>query len=110
MEANNTPSTQQTPQVNPSVVKSVEKSGGNEQSSSSNKMGLWLVVGLIVIAVIGGAYWYLNKQANPAENTETPNTNQEPKTESSLDQDLDAIQVEATDSGLDTVDNDIKNL
>lgn len=77
----------------------------------NSKMVLWLIGGLIVvIIVVGGIYWYLSsqaaKQALQQVKTPTPVT----KEETSLESDLDAVQVGDIDSEFTEVDKDLESL
>lgn len=88
----------------------------SQAPKESNKMIFFLVGGVIVIAlVVGGIFWYLSNQQKPSQ-TANQNTNTAVNTKStnnvdSLNQDLNSIDVQASDSaGFDALDRDLQNL
>lgn len=86
-----------------------------QNTGSSNKMIVWIVVILVlIILAAGGAYWYLNNKqtTQPVAVTETPTIapTATPVSQDSLEKDLNAIDTEASASGLDSIDSDLKGL
>ena len=82
----------------------------------SHKGIMWLVGGLIIgVLALGGIYLFLNskqaanKQSTQTDNTTTPSAIPSAQSES-LDQQLNSVNVEATDSGFTSVDSDLSNL
>ena len=81
-----------------------------------NKMIIFLVVGVIVvILIVGGIYWMLSKQQASTQpgNQQTSNTApSKPLTnlKDALDQELDAINVSASEGDFQSVDQDLKSL
>lgn len=76
-----------------------------------SKMALWLVGGLIaVIVVVGLIYWYLGsrstKEVSKPLATPTPVTQKE----TSLEEDLDAVQVGDLEAEFSQVDKDLESL
>lgn len=82
-------------------------------TSSSNKMILWLLGGIVVALMIGaGIYWYMGKEA-PVPTVETINPTPSTKVETfdSMDQDLNSIDAESSDSAdFDSVNSDLEDL
>ena len=81
-------------------------------TNESNRMVLWLVIGLvIIIVVIGGIYIFLSKQQTAAPKEQTI-TSQTPAPQENLESDLNSIDVgNATDeSDLAPIDQDIQQL
>ncbi|MDP3758246.1 MAG: hypothetical protein Q8Q86_00860 [Candidatus Daviesbacteria bacterium] len=83
----------------------------------SNKMVLWLVIGLIVIiAVVGGIYFFFNNQqaaTNTQKVTENPivqSTPKPPDTVDALDRDLSAINVDDAEVDFVSIDSDLQQL
>ncbi len=86
-------------------------------SGDSNKMILWLLIGLVVIVVsIGGIYLFLSKQqaAVPeSQTTKTPIVQATPKpqdTVDALDRDLSSVNVADPNSDFPSVDQDLQQL
>lgn len=78
--------------------------GGND-----NKMGMWLIVGLVVvILVVGAVYWYLSSQQTPSQPVQQPGSQAE--TIDNLDQELNSIEVGTADSDFTSVDSDLQSL
>lgn len=78
-----------------------------ESEGENKKTIMWLIVGLVlVILLVGGIYWYLGKQ----QETTPQSTPQPPTTESNLERELDAINIEAEDSDFTSVDADLESL
>lgn len=104
---NNKPQPNQTAPIVPEV----------ESSGEGNKTVVWFIVGLVLIGVVvGGLYWYMSKQQTTSGNS-NPTGYTAPKTTTAntptttLDQDLDAINVQASDSGdFNSIDQDLKSL
>lgn len=83
----------------------------------SNKVILWLVIGLVaIVVVVGGIYFFLSKQqANTAQttNVERPIVQASPKpsdTVDALDKDLSALNVGTADADFSSVDQDLQQL
>lgn len=75
----------------------------------NNKTIMRLIVGLIImVAIIGGAYWYLSSQQNPAQPGQTPSG--QARALDNLDQELSLIEVEGADSDFTSVDADLQSL
>lgn len=92
------------PTTGPDTTSATHNKGGN-------KKGIWLIVGILVILIIVGAYWSLNKQqAAPA--TTAPASQKTPTTSSeSLEKDLNSIDVSGSDnSDFKDVDADLQSL
>lgn len=84
-----------------------------EQNQEGNKMILWLVGGLILIVlVVGGIYWFLSKQQENKQVSQAPAKPVETQiTTDSLNQDLNSVDTESSDSGGFTqVDQDLQGL
>ncbi len=82
----------------------------------SKKMIIMLVVGVVVIlAVVGGIYMFLSKQ-QPVTEPQTTQTNSAPskptiaQIKDALDQELDSINVEASEGDFKSVDQDLQSL
>lgn len=91
-------------QPDPSVIQ--------QPVGEDNKMGLWLLVGLVlVIVVVGGIYWYLSNQQT-AQNTPVLKTSTKSTiTEENLEEELNSIDAEASGSNdFKAVDSDIQGL
>ncbi len=106
--SNTNPETIQNPVTLP-VLPPMPNTGG------SHKMIIGIVAVLVlIILAAGGGYWYLNnRQAmKPIEATPQPivTPSATPVTQDSLEKDLNAIDAEASASGLDSVDADLKGL
>lgn len=87
----------------------------DSSSGDSNKMILWLLLGLvIVVALVGGIYFFLSMQQGGS--IEQPATEQEvvqvtpPDTMDALEKDLNALNVENADSDFASVDQDLEQL
>lgn len=93
-----TPITQPTPIVVPPT-----------EPEDGNKMVLWLILGLVVIAlVVGGVYIYFSRQ-QPAETVGTQQS-PAPAAEENLENDLNAIDVGNIDQDFSAIDQDLQNL
>lgn len=81
-------------------------------SGDSNKMVLWLVIGLVIVVVlVGGIYFFLSKQQTKTTETTTVQTTPQPQdTVDALDKDLNALNVENADSDFASVDQDLEQL
>ena len=86
---------------NPSMEQPIKK-------PNSGKSMIWLILGLILILLIGGAYWYLKGQKTTTSQ-QTPQSSTQP-TSDSFDKDLNSIDVQAQDTDFDALDADLKNL
>ncbi len=75
---------------------------------SNNKMILWLILGLvIVVLLIGGAYFYVNSQkANAPAESQTPQT----QTVDSLENDLNSADAGDLENDFAPVDSDLQSL
>lgn len=105
MDNNNIP-VSQNPIVPPAPLPAVPP-----VKEEGNKMIVWLVGGLIaVIVVVGLIYWYLgsrsNKEVSKPLATPTPVTQKE----TSLEQDLDTVQVGDLDAEFSQLDKDLESL
>lgn len=116
MENNN--QTQQSPAVNtipPQAPTTPQTPIAPEPpSGESNKMVLWLVIGLVVIVVlVGGIYFFLSKQQSTETGTKQPVVQVTPKpqdTVDALDKDLNALNIESSDSDFASIDQDLQQL
>lgn len=92
---------------NNQIVQTPKENGGN-------KLILWLVGGLIIVIItVGGMYWYLGKQPvkDQASQTALPQASSQPQTTTeSIDQELNTIDVQASDSDFDSIDQDLQSL
>lgn len=83
-------------------------------SGDSNKMVLWLVIGLVIVVVlVGGIYFFLSKQQTTETGTKQPVVQVTPKpqdTVDALDKDLNALNVESSDSDFASLDQDLQQL
>lgn len=83
-----------------------------DEKTGGNKMVLWFIIGLvIVIALVGGIYYFLSKQqvaTQPEVITQTP----APTPAENLENDLNNINVDTstTSSEFNTVDQDLQAL
>lgn len=93
------------PQPQPTIIQQPASSNGG-----GNKMVLWLVLMLVVIGIIGGGYWYMNKQkAEP--NKTAPAVEEAPTMESNLDEELNTIDVTASEEAeFKALDTDLQSL
>ncbi len=88
------------------------KPGSGEQNHTSNKMVFLFIIGIIVIlALVGGIYFYLSKQqaaSQPTVVTQTP----APTPQENLENDLNNINVDTatTSSDFAPVDQDLQQL
>lgn len=112
---NNNSQPQGTTQPQPAPIMPNSPSvGANEppqQDSSSNKMVMWLILGLVVIVlIVGGVYLYLSRQQT-AKNLQT-NVIQTPApvAQENLENDLNTIDVGILDQDFSAVDQDLKQL
>lgn len=84
---------------------------------SSNKMIMWLGLGLILIVLLaGGVYLFIFRQQAA---TSAPALTQQPivqaplqpeETIDALDRDLEAVKVDSTDNDFSSIDQDLKSL
>lgn len=82
-------------------------------AGDSNKLIIWLVVGLVVIIVlVGGIYLFLSKQQAASQTlTPSPLTSQPPAPQENLENELNNIDVNAgADSDFTSIDQDLQNL
>ena len=82
-------------------------------ASKDNQMGLWLIIGVIlVLVVVGGIYWFLsNQQAAQNSNLAPQVTMQPTTTERSLQEELNTINVQASGSSdFQEVETDLSGL
>lgn len=100
---NNKPPVQ--PQPSPTIVQPAPSGGGG------NKMLLWLVTGIIVIGLIWLGYLYMKRQKS-SPGYQAPRTlNQTPTPESNLNNDLNSIDVQASeDADFSALDKDLQSL
>lgn len=92
-----TPTTQPTPVVVPPA-----------EPEGSNKMVLWLLLGLVaIVLVVGGIYLYLSQQQG-AETTVTQPT-PTPVAEENLENELNAIDVAESDQDFTAIDQDLQS-
>lgn len=94
---------------------SVPQATVSEASGDSNKMILYLIIGLvIVVALVGGIYFFLSKQQTAIEtNTNQPVAQVSPTpqdTVDALDRDLSALNIGTADSDFSSVDSDLEQL
>ena len=91
------------PQPNPTVIQQPKGEGGN-------KMVLWLVLGILIVGLIGGAYWYMSSQKSYTnENTREATPTSSP--ESDLTGELDSIDVQSSNEAeLNALDADLQSL
>lgn len=84
-----------------------------DSQGDSKKMILWLVIGLIVIiAVVGGIYFFLSRQqaAAPAQRANTVQTPPAVPAEN-LEDDINSLDVETgVDAEFATIDQDLNQL
>lgn len=89
------------------------------QTGDSNKMILWFVLGVVIIAVlVGGIYFLLSKRqekvSSQVTQQEEPVVQATPKVEdmvSALDKDLSDVNVEtALETDFNTIDQDLQGL
>lgn len=82
----------------------------NAPAEESNKLIIWLVIGLVVImAVVGGMYLVLNRQQTTSKPTAVSKTIA-PAAEENLESDLNAIDVSSGENDFTSVDQDLKQL
>ncbi len=93
----------------PPELPPMPSAGGN------HKMIVGVVIVLVIIILgVGGVYWYMNnkqsmKQAETNKQaTVTPAPT--PESQDNLEKDLNSIDAEASASGIDSVDSDLKGL
>lgn len=81
-------------------------------SGDSNKMVLWLVIGLVIVVVlVGGIYFFLSKQqASTTETTTVQTTLTSPDTMDALEKDLNALNIEDAESDFTSIDQDLEQL
>lgn len=78
-------------------------------TEGSNKAVLWLILGVVIIAlIVGGVYLYFSRQQG-TENVVTQQT-PAPQVQENLENDLNAIDVANTDQEFIEIDQDLKNL
>lgn len=98
---NNNPASQ----PNPTTIVQPPSTG-----DGGNKMLLWLVLLIVVIGIIGGGYWYMSKQKTDT-NKPAPAVEEAPAMESNLDDQLNTIDVTASeDAEFKALDTDLQNL
>ncbi len=92
------------PQPKPTIVQPA--SGGG-----SNKMFLWLVIGIFVIGLIAVAYFYMQGQKSNSGYQVPGAASQKAVPETSLDNDLNSVDVQASgDADFNALDKDLQNL
>ena len=108
MDTNN-----QTPQVATPESKPVSTSPEN----NNKNMMIMLILGVVVVfLIVGGIYYFLSKQQTANQKPLTQNTSIVPtqapiaKTQDALDQDLNSINVSASEGDFQSVDQDLKSL
>lgn len=80
--------------------------------SSGGKNMMWVIIGLVVILLLGGVYWYLNiRQVNPKISVQTTGQAKPTTTSAdSLEQQINTMDISDSDSDFTGVDADIKSL
>lgn len=82
-------------------------------SSSSNKVILWFIVGLVVIVLtVGGIYFFLNRQQAAPTQAPTTQASPSPAAQQNLESDLNNINVDIAGATSDftAVDRDLQSL
>lgn len=107
--------TPQTPIANP--PQPVIPQNPNPAPSPGNKMILWFVIGLVVVAgLVGGIYLYLSRQTASTEQiTAKQQTIVQPKpspeeTIDALDRDLNSVDAENPNTDFVSIDQDLQQL
>ena len=81
---------------------------------SSKKMIIFLIIGLVVIVlVVGLIYFFLSMQQTSSQPSQTNNTNPHAsiaQLKDALDQELDSINVSASEGDFKSVDQDLQSL
>lgn len=81
-----------------------------EPEAANKKPIMWLILGIIiVILIIGGAYWYVGKQSKSEMQSKQP-AGQTTASSDNLDQDLSSIDVQASEGDFDALDRDLQSL
>ena len=105
----NTPQTTVPPQQSVPQVPVSELPSGD-----SKKMILWLVIGLVVvILLVGGIYFLLNQQQtgkSAQQASEQKVIESTPDTMDALERDLNALNVEDTETDFTSIDQDLQQL
>ena len=72
---------------------------------------MWIIVGLVIIAlVVGGIYWYLGKQ-QPSEVTQSiTQAKSTPQPEVNYDQELNSVDIATPEADFNSVDKDLQSL
>lgn len=102
-----------TPNMSPSQPSVPQTLMPDSSSGDSNKMILWLLIGLvIVVALVGGIYLFLSKQQTSAPKSQiTPLQTPVTLPQENLENDLRSIDVEGEiDSDFTPVDQDLGQL
>lgn len=90
-----------------------------QPEKESNKMILWLVLGLVLIIVaVGGIYWYLSNKQKPLTNietatqagTQTANSTPVPENLDTLGTQADSANVPDGAEDFSALDKDLQNL
>lgn len=82
-------------------------------SSSSNKVILWFVIGLVIIVLaVGGTYFFLSRQQTAPTQAPTTQASPSPAAQENLESDLNNINVDAAGAASDftAVDQDLQQL
>lgn len=104
-----TPAPQQQPQVLAQQTDPIpQPTPPAEGTGSKNMMIIWIIVGLIVlILAIGGVYLYMNRTPAPKVQTTPPQTTQ---AQGTLEDELNALDVDSEGSDFSEVDKDLQSL
>lgn len=83
-------------------------------SGGSKKMIIMFILGfVIVLLIVGGIYWFLSKQQSKTQQTSEQSVTKTPTVASikdALDQELDSINVSASEGDFKSVDQDLQSL
>ena len=107
MDSSNSTATQPTMPQAPTAV--------NPNESGSKKMIIMLIVGVVVIILlVFGIYWFLSKQQSPkpsqTEQITVPKAPVISSIKDALDEDLNSINVQASEGDFKDVDSDLQTL
>jgi len=82
----------------------------DQPPQSSSKM-VWLIGGLVIILIIvAGVYLFAQRQKSQNNSASVPQATLKPVVSENLDQELNAIDVQASDSDFTSIDQDLKTL